>query len=212
VWHQSRLASQFNERFNAASFSPKLVYSSIVRNPIIATGVTPFIEFAANTGRLTRHALRGTRVQGIYNAAKQRCENPKNASYKYYGARGIKFLWPDVETFFADMGHPPRGASLERIWTDGHYQSGNCRWATPRQQANNRRDNCKLTAFGRTQTVNQWARELDMRRTTIVDRLARGMSHEAALSVPVRRYIATRRGAASNIKHDTKKGLYPVTE
>lgn len=76
-----------------------------------------------------------------WTAMKTRCLNANNPSYQQYGARGITVCdrWREsFEAFFADMGVRPPGTSLDR-WPDrgGNYEPGNCRWATPAEQARN---------------------------------------------------------------------------
>jgi hypothetical protein len=82
-----------------------------------------------------------------YNAylqAKTRCNNQKCKSWKNYGGRGIEFRFNSFKEWSEELGPKPSpNLSVDRIDNDGHYERGNLRWATPEQQAANRRSRTK---------------------------------------------------------------------
>ena len=92
-------------------------------------------------GRPKTHGMCNTSTYHTWESIHQRCKNPKNPGYKWYGGRGIKVCkrWHKFENFYEDMGDKPEGLTLERINNDGDYEPGNCEWATWKEQRKNQR-------------------------------------------------------------------------
>lgn len=113
-----------------------------------------------------------------------RCENPRNRQYQNYGGRGIRVCerWRhNFLAFIEDMGpRPSPRHSLDRINNDGDYCHENCRWATARDQVNNRRVTVFLTVNGERLPLSVWAKRLGLNRATLAGRIKRGMTHERA--------------------------------
>lgn len=114
-------------------------------------------------GRKKKYSDAATvRVVNIWHGMKARCYNPKNPSYRYYGGRGIGICdrWlVDVEAFVADVGLPPTDLhSIDRYPdNNGNYEPGNCRWATPAQQAANTSRTPKVKYLGKIMPAREWA-------------------------------------------------------
>ena len=97
-----------------------------------------------------KHGLSKTVEYKTWRAMLRRCYNKKCEAYRYYGERGIMVCeeWWSFDTFLLDMGKRPAvGLSLDRINNNGNYEPGNCRWATSKEQANNKRNSTKKCPF-----------------------------------------------------------------
>lgn len=117
-----------------------------------------------NTRRIRRvarrHGLAGTPEHNSWIAAKARCFNVNDPSYRNYGGRGITMCaeWAgSFEAFLRDLGPRPQGKTLDRIDVNGHYEPGNCRWATATQQSKNRRLVNDVTNQLRQTRIMLWA-------------------------------------------------------
>jgi hypothetical protein len=89
--------------------------------------------------------------------------------------------WSSYQQFLEDMGQRPEGYTLDRIDSKAAYGPSNCRWATPRQQSNNRKDNTILTCCGVSQTLAEWSRQTGVSRHTIQYRLRSNWDERRAI-------------------------------
>lgn len=158
-----------------------------------------------NTGKktscgcgITRHAKRrqyteiGTDCNSteyvIWINIKARCFNAGHPSFHNYGGRGVSMCekWKNsFSDFIKDVGsRPSLHHSLDRYPDkNGNYEPGNIRWATPKEQGRNRRDNVIISHHGQTMCVSEWAEKLGLTDSLINDRLKLGYSPEKALFV-----------------------------
>lgn len=121
---------------------------------------------------------------------RQRCNNKNNHAYNNYGGRGITICkeWDSFEKFFEDMGVKTDGMSLDRINNNKGYSPDNCRWATKKEQALNRRSNRRIAYDGKIMTISEWAESIGMKFDTLWMRLNRGKTFKDAIEIPVRKW------------------------
>ena len=128
-------------------------------------------------------------LYSVWVGMKNRCYNKKDKyDYHWYGGRGIEVCdrWLDKHTgflnFVKDMGPRPKGFSLDRIDVNGNYCPENCRWADPKQQAMNRRNNVKVEIHGKILTPSAISELSGVSEDTIRTRIKHGKSGDDLLS------------------------------
>ena len=158
--------------------------SELTRGTIRSCGCIVKENLRAIAAQNVTHGKSGTRVYQAWLAMKNRCLRPSFHQYADYGGRGVTVAeaWMTFETFYADMGDPPSDDhSIERRDNNLVCSVDNCFWATRIEQSNNKRSNHLITFDGRTQTLTQWSRELEIPFNTIRNRIKRGWSIQRAL-------------------------------
>lgn len=148
-----------------------------------------------------KHGMWSTRIYNIWRKMKDRCYNPKSGSYRYYGQKGIKVCdaWLTFEGFYkwVKTTNYNDTLSIDRINSLGNYEPSNCRWATIKEQNNNTSKNHFITVGNETRTLQGWADETGLHRSTIGSRLQNGWDMEDAVLMPK---YATRSVAKKNEK------------
>ena len=134
----------------------------------------------------TKHGKCKTPEYTAWACMNRRCYNPNSPDFPDYGGRGIVVCdrWRhDFATFLADMGpRPSPKHTIDRYPNrDGSYEPGNCRWATPTEQANNKRNNHLIIHQGETLTLSQWAVRAGIPRELLKSRLRRGWTMDRAM-------------------------------
>lgn len=150
------------------------------------------LQSEVTTARNKTHGFTGTPTYRVWRSIIDRCTNDKTIGWHYYGGRGITICarWRNSFTdFLADMGERPTLDHTIDRYPDqnGHYEPGNCRWATWTEQNRNTRRNRYLTLNGRTQTLVAWAEELGADKTTLYQRFRLGWPIERILTTPGRK-------------------------
>lgn len=131
-------------------------------------------EVRVNQKIFLTHGMSHTRQFTIWTDMKNRCYVKTNPDYKNYGGRGITVCdkWHALEGFWEDMKDGYKeDLSLDRINVNGMYCKENCKWSTPTEQSNNRRNNVIMTAFGVTDTLANLCRIFHVNYKTVFARI-----------------------------------------
>lgn len=125
------------------------------------TSVTGPENWNYKHGQSSYKARKPSRAYKSYESMLRRCTNSSDKDYENYGGRGIEISasWLEsFENFFKDMGPRPKGKTLDRIDVNGNYERENCRWATPIEQAQNRRPYKSLGKFSDEEILAEFIR------------------------------------------------------
>lgn len=134
------------------------------------------------------HGMTNTRLYRIWSGMKDRCMNPNSKYKKRYHDRGITICQEWLDDFmnfynWAMANGYSDALTLDRIDNNKNYSPDNCRWATYKEQANNKDNNVFLLFNDEMKTISEWGEELGIKDGTIRARLNRGWSVEDALSI-----------------------------
>jgi hypothetical protein len=121
---------------------------------------------------------------------KTRCSNPNASRYSNYGGRGISVCdeWQEFINFkdWALSTGYKDNLTIDRIDVNGNYEPANCRWATRKEQANNKTTSHLITYKNETKTMSQWADVLGFELDTLKRRIYLGWSVEKAFTTSLR--------------------------
>lgn len=149
--------------------------------------------------RTSRHPA--SQTYNSWSSMIARCIKPGHKSYIDYGGRGITVCkkWRNsFESFLADMGVRPAGATLGRKNNDKGYYKRNCEWQTHKKQARNRRNSALVTFNGKTLCVSEWAETLGMERDVLDHRLKAGWGVQRAFTA-IPRKLKNNRESTRNL-------------
>jgi len=145
----------------------------------------------------TTHNMSKTRFYKIWAQMINRCRNPDSHAYEHYGGRGVDYEWETFSDFKVNMYdsylshfelHGSYNTTIDRIDNDGNYSKENCRWATRKQQCNNRRNTIRLAHNGKTQIISEWAKDTGLNHGCIYARIKYlNWSTKEVLETPVRK-------------------------
>ena len=139
--------------------------------------------------RFTTHGQSKTRLFGIWQSMKRRCNNPHHKNFNYYGGKGIKLCaeWDSDFSKFAEWAYANGYAdnlTIDRIDPSKGYEPSNCKWSTRAEQQSHL-SNCRLYEInGEVHPINTWCKIYNKPHETVRKRLLKGWDVEKALTTP----------------------------
>ena len=133
-----------------------------------------------------KHGLSKSQIYYRWCGMIKRCRNPHCKQYPNYGGRGIAVCgrWLVFENFLEDMGHPPKGMSLDRKDNNLGYSKENCRWATRKEQSRNTSRNRIMLVADQKLVAKDAAKKVGLSYSKVLGRLHRGWDQQDALNLP----------------------------
>lgn len=137
-------------------------------------------------GQPKTHGLSKTRIYRIWADMKERCFNPRKRCYKFYGGRGITVCSEWQENFmdfynWAMLNGYQDNLTIDRVNVNGNYEPSNCRWATAREQANNKQLTKRVTILGETKTFYEFEKQYGIPAQLMHSRYKKGFRDEKVI-------------------------------
>lgn len=145
------------------------------------------LKMEMDKAKYTTHGKSKTRLYRIWKKMRARCQRSSCSDYAYYGGRGISVCdeWNNsflsFEAWAYENGYDDK-LTIDRIDVDRNYEPSNCRWATMKEQSNNRRNSRQYTYQNETHSIAEWANIVGIPYQTLYMRLRKGLTIDEALN------------------------------
>jgi hypothetical protein len=145
------------------------------------------------------------KLYSVWQSMRDRCYNSNNHAYKDYGERGVRICdkWLGENGFInfydwsLENGYKEK-LTIDRIEVNGNYEPDNCRWATMKEQGNNRRNNTSITIKGETKNLGEWCSIFNINRKTVSTRIHRGETPLEAITYIINK-LNNKNGSGINV-------------
>jgi hypothetical protein len=170
---------------------------------ILEVKLKDLLERSISSCGCVNHGYSKSRTYNSWCSMKDRCLRVNHKSYKHYGGRGIKICdrWlHSFLNFLEDMGERPEGTSIDRINNDGNYEPGNCRWATSKEQSNNKRKTNTEGIIEKLEKANKsYARYYNLKH--------QGYSQEEAFEKTTQKYSYYIKVSINGVEYSVKEAM-----